>query len=321
MEKFKVLIPLPVSQEALDIFEQHDCTVICLPNDSEQEIEKYIEEVDAILLRTTNFRKEMIDKARNLKIIARHGVGFDQIDVEYAISKGIQVCYAPLSNINSVAEHTVMLMMALAKRVNEGQIAVRTNQFNKRNGLLGIELKDKTVGLIGLGNIGKLVAQKCHFGFGMNIIAYDPYVKELNEEYIHLEDSLEKLLKSADFISLHVPYLPETHHLIGERELEHMKPTSYLINAARGGILDEQAVLTAIHNGVIAGAALDVFEGEPFDINEGWYSVEQAVLTPHVAALTIDAMRDMAIVTATQIVDVKCGNQPSFSLNEQVARR
>lgn len=318
MEKFKVLIPLPVSQEALDILEQHHCSVICLPNDSEQEIEKYIEDVDAVLLRTTNFRKPLIDQARKLKIIARHGVGFDQIDVDYAISKGIKVCYAPMSNINSVAEHTVMLMIALAKRVNEGQFAVRTNQFNKRNSLLGSELKNKTVGLIGLGNIGKLVAQKCHFGFGMNIIAYDPYVKKLDEEYIQLVDSMETLLKSADFISLHVPYLPSTHHLIGENELAQMKPTAYLINAARGGILDEEAVLNAIHNGKIAGAALDVFEGEPFDINEQWFSVDQAVLTPHVAALTIDAMRDMAIVTATQIVDVKRGNQPTFCLNEKV---
>lgn len=321
MEKFKVLIPLPVSQEALDILEQHHCTVICLSNDSEQEIEKYIEDVDAVLLRTTDFKQPMIDKAKNLKIIARHGVGVDQIDVEYAISKGIKVCYAPMSNINSVAEHTVMLMMALAKRVHEGQIAVRTNQFNKRNGMLGIELKGKTVGLIGLGNIGKLVAQKCHFGFGMNILAYDPYVKELDEEYIRLVDSMDTLLTSADFISLHVPYLPSTHHLIGERQLTLMKPTAYLINAARGGILDEQAVLNAIHSGRIAGAALDVFEGEPFDINEQWYSVEKAVLTPHVAALTIDAMKDMAIVTATQIVDVKSGKHPSFCLNDQVVRR
>lgn len=315
-----MLIPLPVSREALDIFEQHHCTVICLPNDSEQEIEKYIEDVDAVLLRTTSFSKPMIDKARKLKIIARHGVGFDQIDVDYAISKGIKVCYAPMSNINSVAEHTVMLMLALAKRINEGQIAVRTNQFNKRNSLLGIELKNKTVGLIGLGNIGKLVSQKCHFGFGMNIIAYDPYVKKLDEDYIQLVNSLETLLESADFISIHVPYLPLTHHLIGESELAQMKPTAYLINASRGGIIEEKAVLNAIHNGKIAGVALDVFEGEPFDINEQWYSVDQAVLTPHVAALTIDAMRDMAIVTATQIVDVKRGNQPTFCLNEKVVR-
>nr|WP_106783035.1 hydroxyacid dehydrogenase [Lysinibacillus timonensis] len=320
MENFKVLIPLPVSQEALDILEQHHCTVISLPNDSEQEIEKYIEDIDAVLLRTTNLKKSLIDKAKKLKVIARHGVGLDNIDVDYAISKGIKVCYTPMSNINSVAEHTVMLMMALAKRVNEGQNAVRSNQFNKRNGTLGIELKNKTVGLIGLGNIGKLVAQKCFYGFNMNIIAYDPYVKNLEEEYIQLVDSMEKLLSDSDFISIHVPYLPSTHHLIGERELAQMKPTSYLINAARGGILDEQAVLSAIHNGKIAGVALDVFEGEPFNINEEWYSVEQAVLTPHVAALTIDAMKDMAIVTATQIVDVKSGKQPSFCLNEQVVR-
>lgn len=321
MEKFKVLIPLPVSQEALDIFEQHQCTVISLSNDSEEEIEKYIEDVDAVLLRTTNFKQPLIDKAKKLKIIARHGVGFDQIDVDYAISKGIKVCYAPLSNINSVAEHTVMLMMTLAKRVNEGQNAVRSNQFNKRNGMLGIELKNKTLGLIGLGNIGKLVAQKCHFGFGMNVIAYDPYVKNLEEDYIQLVDSMETLLNSADFISIHVPYMPSTHHLISEQQLALMKPNAYLINAARGGIIDEQAVINAIQDGRIAGAALDVFEGEPFDINEKWYSIEQAVLTPHVAALTIDAMKDMAIVTATQIVDVKNGKEPSFCLNDQAVRR
>ncbi|RKJ64924.1 hypothetical protein D7X33_25555, partial [Butyricicoccus sp. 1XD8-22] len=202
-----------------------------------------------------------------------------------------------------------------------GQNAVRSNQFNKRNGMLGIELKNKTLGLIGLGNIGKLVAQKCHFGFGMNVIAYDPYVKNLEEDYIQLVDSMETLLNSADFISIHVPYMPSTHHLISEQQLALMKPNAYLINAARGGIIDEQAVINAIQDARIAGAALDVFEGEPFDINEKWYSIEQAVLTPHVAALTIDAMKDMAIVTATQIVDVKNGKEPSFCLNDQAVRR
>ncbi|MCM3709144.1 hydroxyacid dehydrogenase [Sporosarcina luteola] len=320
MNKFKVLIPQPIAQEGIDYLLTNGCEVIQLENDDQEALVQEVKDCDAILVRTTTINKELLGHAEKLKIIARHGIGLDNVDIQKASERGVYVSNSPTSNINAVAEHVVGLMLNVAHRISIADKRLRTGDFSSRNQLIGMELKGKVLGLVGLGNIAKLVAEKCALGFGMEVHAYDPYVSDLSLDYIKQVDSLDEVLENADFLSLHVPYIPSLHHLIDQKELAKMKPGAFLINAARGGLVNESALNVALTTGEIAGAGLDCFEEEPpVNVNPLW-KLDNVVVTPHMAAHTEESMVRMAVDPAEEIVRVKNGYLPKVLVNEKALR-
>ncbi len=265
-----------------------------------EELLTAIADVDAILVRSaTKVDAEALAAARRLKVIARAGVGLDNIDVRQATQSGVMVVNAPTSNIVSAAELAVGLLLSAARHIGPASAALRLGEW-KRSKYTGIELYEKTVGIVGLGRIGVLVAQRLS-AFGMKVVAYDPYVQagraaQLGVRLVTLDD----LLEQADFISVHLPKTPETVGLIGEEQLARCKPTAIIVNAARGGIVDEHALHLAIKDGLIAGAGLDVFATEPCT-DSPLFEFENVVATPHLGASTDEAQEKAGIAVAQSV--------------------
>ena len=254
---------------------------------------------DAIVVRSqTTIDADVIAAARSLKVIARAGVGLDNVDVDAATRQGVVVCNAPQSNILSAAEHTVAMLLSLARNIPQAHAALVDGRW-ERSAWKGTELHDKTLGVLGLGRIGTLVAQRCH-AFGMRLVAYDPFVtpERAARLGVDLVDSVEEVLGRADFVTIHLPKTPETLGLLDRERLAMMKPTARLINVARGGIIDEPALAEALESGVIAGAALDVFGEEP-TTQSPLFGLANAIVTPHLGAST-DEAQDKA---GTQVAD------------------
>ncbi|MDN5893973.1 MAG: phosphoglycerate dehydrogenase [Nocardioides sp.] len=259
-----------------------------------------IADVDAILVRSaTKVDEEALAAAKNLKIVARAGVGLDNVDVKAATQAGVMVVNAPTSNIVSAAELAVGLMLAAARNISPGHAGLRNGEW-KRSKYTGIELYEKTVGIVGLGRIGVLVAQRLS-AFGMQVIAYDPYVQagRAAQMGVRLVD-LETLLAESDFMSVHLPKTPETIGLIGQDELAQAKSNLVLVNAARGGIVDEGALYAALKEGRIAGAGLDVFAKEPCT-DSPLFELESVVATPHLGASTDEAQEKAGIAVAKSV--------------------
>jgi D-3-phosphoglycerate dehydrogenase len=231
----------------------------------------------------TKVRKEMIDKMERMKLIIRGGVGLDNIDVEYAESKGIRVMNTPGASSLSVAELVLAHMFALSRHIVRGTQSIRELKWEKKK-LKGVELKDKTLGIIGTGRIGRELAKKA-LALGMKVIGYDPYVEKTED--IEMVD-MDTLLKESDYISIHTPLTSETHHLIGRKEFEKMSPNAILINCARGGVVDEEALIEALETGKIKGAGLDVFEIEPPQESK-LLTLPNVTFTPHIGAATEEA--------------------------------
>lgn len=253
---------------------------------SKEEIIRLLPEYDVMLaIFHAPIDREILDAGKKLKLISNYGVGYNNIDIEYARKKGIAVTNTPKSVNNPTAELALSLMLSAARRVAECNLKIRTEKENMWGTMhnLGIGLENKTLGIIGMGNIGKNVALKAK-AFGMQIIYYN----DRTEVPGYRRVNLETLLKESDFISLHTPLTPQTRHLIGEHELSLMKPTTILINTARGAIIDEKALAKALTQRRITGVALDVFEDEPH-ITETLYGLDNVILTPHIGTGTIDA--------------------------------
>lgn len=259
-----------------------------------------ITDVDAILVRSaTKVDAEALAAAKKLKVVARAGVGLDNVDVKAATQVGVMVVNAPTSNIVSAAELAVALMLAAARHISPAHAALKNGEW-KRSKYTGIELYEKTVGIVGLGRIGVLVAQRLS-AFGMNVIAYDPYVQAGRAAQMGVRlVGLDELLQQADFMSVHLPKTPETVGLIGEDQLAKVKPSLVLVNAARGGIVDEQALYNAIKEGRIAAAGLDVFATEPCT-DSPLFEFENVVATPHLGASTDEAQEKAGIAVAKSV--------------------
>lgn len=270
---------------------------------------------DALLcLLTDKIDKEIIDAAgKQLKIIANYAVGFDNIDVKYAGEKDILVTNTPEVLTNTVAEHTFALMLAISHRIAEADRFTRQGKYQgwAPELLLGSDLFGKIIGIVGLGKIGARVAYQAVGGFDAKIIYHDVkrnenFEKEFNAVY---KEKLEDLLKEADYITLHIPLLPSTHHLINEEKLKTMKQTAYLINTSRGPVIDEQALVKALKQGWIKGAALDVFENEP-NLTPGLAELDNVVLTPHIASATEETRSKMSELAAENIIAALEGKTP-----------
>ncbi|MDP1710727.1 MAG: D-glycerate dehydrogenase [candidate division WWE3 bacterium] len=261
-------------------------------------------------------------KASGLKIVSNYAVGFDNVDVPAATQRKIYVTNTPGVLTEAVAEHTFALLLAAARRIPESDQFIRAGKYKGWGPLLllGTEVKDKVLGIVGLGRIGSRVAEMANKGMGMKIIYHDPkqdpeFEKEFSAVY---KANLDDLLKEADFVSIHVPLLPSTRHLINADKLKLMKKTAYLINTSRGPIVDEAALVEALKSGTIAGAALDVFENEP-NLAPGLAELPNLVLTPHTASATFEARGAMAVLAAQAILDVLAGKPPQNLVNAVLA--
>ena len=269
---------------------------------------------DALLVRSqTQVTVDIIKAGKKLQIIGRAGVGVDNIDLNAATEQGIVVVNAPTGNTISAAEHTMALMLSLARHVPRANSSLKACQW-KRSEFMGTELKGKTMGIIGLGNIGAEVAKRCR-GFEMRVLGYDPYVTEERAKNLQVElASLERIYKEADFITLHVPLTPQTKGMIGEKEIALMKPTTRIINAARGGLIDEEALVKAINEKRLGGAAVDVFVKEPCT-ESILFSVDNIIVTPHLGASTTEA-QDMATSDVVdQVIDMFEGRPARYAVN------
>ena len=269
-------------------------------------------DVHAVLLRTASLGAEDIDRARSLRVIARHGVGVDNVAVDAATRRGIPVLITPQANLRSVAEHVFALMLAVSRNLIRADRSVREGRFASRDRLLGRDLFGTTLGVIGLGRVGGEVARMAAQGFGMRVLGYDPWLPpdRIRERDAEPAETLPDLLRACDFVTVHVPLSRETRGLLGRRELASMRPGSILIQTSRGGVVDEDALVDALRSGHLAGAGIDVYEAEPPPADHPFFSMEQVVLTPHTAALTGQAMRRMAVDAAQGILDVLGGADP-----------
>lgn len=284
----RVLVKERIAEGGLELL-RRDFDVDFAPEMSREEMLKHMEEYDALIVRSaTRVDSEVIEAGKNLKVIGRAGVGVDNIDMDAATKRGIMVINAPQSNIISAAEHTMALLLALCRYVPDAVNSLREKCWD-RTRFEGVELYHKVMGIVGLGRIGTLVAHRC-LSFGMQVVAYDPYVSEEKARKLGVElaSSLDDLLAQADFVTVHLPKTPETYHILGEREFAKMKDGVRIINVARGGLVDEDALLSVLESGKVAGAALDVFENEP-PTDCPLLGHPKVVATPHLGASTAEA--------------------------------
>jgi len=273
---------------------------------------------DAIVVRSaTVVDADVIAAGSRLKVIARAGIGLDNVDVRAATARGVMVCNAPQSNVISAAEHTVALLLACVRRVPQADRSVRAGLW-RRAELEGVELHGKTLGVLGLGRVGALVAQRCH-AFGMRLIAYDPYVTAERAASMGVElcDTVPELCAIADVVTVHLPKTRETVGIIGERQLRMMKPTARVVNTARGGLVDEAALFRALSQGWIAGAALDVFEVEPPG-SSPLLGLDNVVVTPHLGASTLEAQDKAGTMVAEAVAAALAGEFVPSAVNVAV---
>ncbi len=280
----------PLDEEAMELLKSKKELKVTSEHLEKEELMKVIPDVEVLVVRSaTKVTADVIEAGEKLRIIARAGVGLDNIDLDKAKEKGIKVLNTPGASAASVAELTIGMMFALSRHIARGTMDLKEGKWTKKQ-LKGVELNGKTLGIIGLGRIGREVAKRA-LALGMRVIAYDPFVKEtdLDVKLVELDD----LLSNADYITVHVPLIPETKHLINEEAFEKMKEGVFVLNCARGGIVDEKALLKALKEGKVAGAGMDVFETEPptSDVEKELLSLPNVVATPHIGASTKEAQK------------------------------
>lgn len=310
----KVLVSDSIDQAGIDILSQV-AQVDVQTNLSPDELVKIIPEYDALMIRSgTRVTKEIIEAGKQLKIIGRAGVGVDNVDVPAATRQGIVVVNSPQGNTIAAAEHALAMMLSLSRHIPAANQSVKNNEWT-RNRFIGAEVYKKTLGVVGLGKIGSHVATVAR-AMGMKLLAYDPFISLERAEQLGCRIvELDVLLQEADYITLHMPKTSETSHLIDAEALAKMKPTTRIVNCARGGIVDEQALYEALKAGKIAGAALDVFESEPLGESPLKSLGQEIVLTPHLGASTTEAQINVAIDVAEQIRDVLLGLPARSAVN------
>ena len=319
----KVLVAEPISDEAIEHMRKNGIQVDVKTGMSREELIQIIGNYEALIIRSqTKVDAEVIEAAKKLRIIGRAGVGVDNIDIATATQHGIVVVNAPGGNTISTAEHAIALMFAAARKIPQADRSAKNGKWERKK-FVGIELRGKTVGIVGLGRVGFEVAKRCK-ALEMNVVAFDPYVSRGRAEQIGVTlTDLDNLLRVSDIITVHVPKTKETIGLIGREQFEKMKDGVIVINAARGGIVDEKALYDAIISGKVLAAGIDVYEKEPPDINNPLLKLENVVTTPHIAASTREAQLNVGMIIAEDIVNLSKGmpvrnavNLPSIEPSE-----
>ncbi|WP_276356253.1 phosphoglycerate dehydrogenase [Cohnella caldifontis] len=289
------------SDEPIRLLEAEGIQVVRIPPQAEgPELWEAVKDADAMIVAYTPVDDRLLEQAPRLQIVCKHGVGVDNIDLEAAKRRGVWVTNVPDGNATAVADFTFGLLLALARRIEETSRRTKAGEWPQ---VLGGEVGGKTLGVVGLGRIGKEVVRRAR-GFGMSILAFDPYPDQrFAEEYGVSFVTLEELLRQSDYITLHMPLTETTRHLIGAAELGVMKRGSFLVNASRGGLVDESALYGALKEGRLAGAALDVFEHEPAR-EHPLFSLDNFIATPHAAGYTREAITNVGVACARNVADV-----------------
>lgn len=317
----QVLVIDPIHADGLKVLQEAGLGVL-LPRHypDPEEIHNLLLQADAVIVRTFPLGRDVLSQCTHLKVIAKHGVGVDNIDVQWATGQGIPVVFTPGANTGAVAEQALALMFAVAKKIIRCDWAVRRNNYYIRDSLNTVELTGKVLGLIGCGRIGGLVGRMAHDGFSMEVVVYDPYLTnaQLLAGWGRQVATLEELLGAADFISIHCPLTMETRGLINNERLRQMKRTAILVNTARGPIIDGKALYQALKEGVIAGAGLDVFPVEPPPADEPLLELDNIVVSPHMGAVSEEAMSRMATDSARGVVSVLQGKKPEHLINPEI---
>jgi D-3-phosphoglycerate dehydrogenase len=312
----KILVTDPLAPQGLEVFQrapdfQVDVRIGLKP----EELRKIVADYDGWVIRSgTRITRELIEAATRLKVIGRAGVGFENIDVDAASKRGIVVMNTPGGNNVTTGEHTLSLMMALARHIPQAVASLKGGKWD-RNSFVGVELCNKTLGVIGLGNVGRIVAERAA-GLKMKVIGYDPFISAENIARMGVEPvGLDELFRKSDFITVHVPLTPETQGLINRDAFAKMKTGVRILNCARGGIVDEKDLADAIRSGKVAGAALDVYVDEPPPADHPLIQMDQVITTPHLGASTDEAQLNVAIAVAEQMVDFLTSNVVRYAVN------
>lgn len=311
----KVLITEEIHESGIQYLADRGYELVMGTGTAEETVCREAADCCAILTRNAPITEKVLQAAPDLRVISMHGVGVDIIDLEAAAKRGIYVVNAPGSNSRSVAEYTVGLMLGLARNIPLYDREMRGGNSEIRR-TVGLDLGGKTLGIVGMGNIGAKVAQIASLGFGMRVIGYKRRVAAHIQDGIEWTDSMERVLREADFLSLHVPYTPATEKLIGEKELAMMKPGAFLINTARGEVLDGGALVRSLESGHLAGAALDVFTGAFPGKDHPLMRFPNVIITPHTAAFTTDSLQRMSLTAAVGVDEVLSDREPSHPVNE-----
>ncbi len=309
-----VLVCDPIAEDGIVLLQQFGAHVDVRTGLSPEELEAAADSYEALIVRSeTKVTREIIAAADKLQAIGRAGIGVDNIDVEAATEKGVVVVNAPTGNIISAAEHAIALMMALARHIAGANASLKGGHWDRKR-FTGLEVRGKTLGILGLGQVGSEVARRAR-GLEMRVIAHDPFVPEERARALGTElVPFEQLLRDSDFLTVHTSLSESTRHLMGEAELRQMKPTARLINTARGAIVDEKALEAALSEGRLAGAALDVFETEPLT-SHPLFADERVVVTPHLGASTAEAQERVSQDVAEQIISVLKGEPAQYAVN------
>lgn len=310
---WKVLIAEPIAQDGVELLRQR-AEAHLRPDLKQRELLEAIPQYDALIVRSgTKVTAKVIEAGKRLKVIARAGVGVDNIDVAAATRRGVVVVNAPGGSTVAAAEHTIAMMLALARHIPSADASLRAGRWQRQE-FMGTEVRHKILGVVGLGKIGAEVARRAQ-GLEMRVLTFDPFASEELARHLGVElVSLEELLRRSDFVTVHTPLTEATRNLIGAPELASMKPKAYLINCARGGIVDEGALLASLEGGRIAGAALDVFSQEPPG-QSPLLACSRVVVTPHLGAMTHEAQVSVAVDIAQEVITVLEGGQPRYAVN------
>jgi D-3-phosphoglycerate dehydrogenase len=318
----KILLSESIDDSGIRCLEGRAEIVFC-PEPTAPAIGRLIKDVDALIIRTAgSVTREMVAGASRLKVISRTGGGLNNVDIEAATDYDIVVCGVKGPQDRMVAEHTVALMGALAKQFFYLNAQVRKGNFASRKEYRPAGLSGKQVGLIGLGRIGRIVADICARAFDMQVCAYDPFItpETLGSDDIVLKTDVAEVIQTADFLSLHVPLTENTKGLMGSAQFELMKPGAFLINTSRGEVVQEAALADALKNKKFAGAGLDVFENEPPDVGNPLFELPNVIATPHTAALTKEVVALLAQGSAENALNVLEGKKPSYSPNWDIVQ-
>ncbi|WP_282155475.1 hydroxyacid dehydrogenase [Cytobacillus gottheilii] len=312
---YKVLIPQDIAQEGKDFLLEKGYEVKVGSGTDEATVIAEGKDADAVLLRTSVVDRKILESLPNVKIVARHGVGFDNVDIQAAADLGIWVTNTPLSNAKTVAETTFALILTAAKNIIDVSQKMREGDFFYKNQHKGMDLEGKKLGILGFGRIGKMVAKQAD-AFDMEVLVYDPFVSSSVEGFPNIKIvDREELFKQADIVTLHLPSTDETKNSIGEKEFSLMKESAYFINLARGEIVNEPELISSLKNKQIRGAVLDVFSQEPLPMDHPLFDLENVILTPHIASNTEECMARMALHAAMEIDRVLSGEKPSWPVN------
>lgn len=326
----KVLLSEKIDEAGIQLLKKNGFKVVISDGPDPKNMKKGLSDAYAVIMRSTPLTKDMIDSAPHLKIISRNGTGFNAVDVDEASKKKIMVARVNGANSNAVAEYVIATMLVLSRNIFNANQKIRDKKqelsedgslpnFSDKYSLNGHELKGKTMAILGLGHVGRITAQYAE-DFGIKVIGYDPYLKQ-NQVKWPLFDNLEDVYPKADFLSINMPLTAETKNMIGLKELKSMKRNTILINSARGGIVNEEDLATALNKKIIAGAAVDSFNPEPPTPDNPLFNAKNLILTPHMAGTSYEASEDLGVGAAQAIIDYSKGKMPKFPVNPEVMKK